>query len=308
MKFSAKTHFARRPARTGGITTLMCCAMLLAGSGKPAAQQNQWTPQEDWVDVTRKVASLLADATPGRPRQIQVGNKLTAEDPAPQVGKHLRVEFRLDGKVHALQAPEGKTLELPARAELLKAFYGIPPAGEPPPELDNPLRPWADVTARIKSLVGEGTPNGMRQIHAGTEWAGHDPAFGLRKTLRIEFRLNDRVQIVEAKEGDFLALPARAQVLKAFYGDPSAQQSVTKPERWAEVTAEVVAFLSSDTARIHADNDLVGDDPAPNSQKRLRVEVRIGDIVQTSEVTEGQTLELPAGTHVLKACYGKPPD
>ena len=54
--FSAKTHFTRRPARTGGIAALICCALLLAGSGKSAAQTNQWAPQEDWVDITSKVA------------------------------------------------------------------------------------------------------------------------------------------------------------------------------------------------------------------------------------------------------------
>jgi hypothetical protein len=276
--------------------------MLLAGCAESASQPNQWAAQDDWVDVTGKVASLLTNSTPGALRRIQVGNELTVNDPSPGIVKHLRVQFGLDGKIHALQAPEGKTLELPARAELRKAFYGIPPTGEPPPELDNPLRAWADVTARIKSLLGEGTPTGMRPIHVGTELAGHDPA------LRVEFRLDGRTQAVEAKEGDFLVLPASVQVLRAFYGDPSARQSDTEPERWVEVTAEVKSLLSSDIARIHADDDLVGDDPAPNTPKRLRVEFRMGDTVQTNEVREGQTLELPVGAHVHKAFYGKPPD
>jgi hypothetical protein len=73
-----------------------------------------------WVDVTPRIKSLAA-AGGG---SIPVTNDLAGRDPAPQILKRLRVEFRRNGRYEAVEAKEGETLVLPSGAEVVSARYG----------------------------------------------------------------------------------------------------------------------------------------------------------------------------------------
>ncbi len=71
-----------------------------------------------------------------------------------------------------------------------------------------------DVTEKIKFFVS----GNMRPIPAANEMAGSDPAPGIVKELRVEFRLGGRTQVAEAAEGEMLTLPEGAEILTALYG------------------------------------------------------------------------------------------
>jgi hypothetical protein len=76
--------------------------------------------QGPWANVTARINSLSA----GGPVSIDVNNGLAGRDPAPNIVKQLRVAFRRDGCQQTAEAREGRTLVLPAGAEVLTALYG----------------------------------------------------------------------------------------------------------------------------------------------------------------------------------------
>ena len=73
------------------------------------------------------------------------------------------------------------------------------------------------------------------------------------------------------------------EILKATYGIDG---------READVTAAVREHLKSGAAGVVANNALAGSDPAPNTPKRLRVEIKTGDQTAIREVAENAMLEL----------------
>ena len=48
--------------------------------------------------------------------------------------KCLRIEFVHDGQHQNVEATEGKTIDLPAGSEVVKALYGYWPGGSPDPD------------------------------------------------------------------------------------------------------------------------------------------------------------------------------
>ena len=76
--------------------------------------------QGAWTEVTPKTKSLAA----GGPVSISVNNNLADHDPAPNIVKQLRVEFHHDGRQQTTEAAEGRTLFLPAGAQVMSALYG----------------------------------------------------------------------------------------------------------------------------------------------------------------------------------------
>jgi hypothetical protein len=193
-------------------------------------------------------------------------------------GDHL-VAIQHDGP---LVAGEGTK---PAELHILKATYGVSLA-------------WLDVTAKVKSLVSAGT----RQIAAGNDLVGDDPASGVVKRLRVEFVLDGRQQAVEANEGQTLELPAGSEVVKALYGHLPGSDP-----HWLDVTAKVKSLVAGGMRQISAGNHLAADDPAPNLVKQLRVTFRLNGRLWTAEAPEGEMLDVPADAEVEKALYGRLP-
>ena len=77
-------------------------------------------PNSDVVDVTAKISAMLAnDET-----SVKAANALVGLDPAPMIGKMLRVELRVDGAPLVIEADEGRTVDIPAGAEVIHAVYG----------------------------------------------------------------------------------------------------------------------------------------------------------------------------------------
>ena len=227
-----------------------------------------------WNDVTAIVKSLVADGT----NRIHANNDMAGDDPAHGYAKRLRIEFVHDGRDQNVETNEGKTIDLPAGSEVVKALYGYWPGGIPTP---------SDVTATVKSLVAAGT----RDIQADNALAGDDPAPNAVKQLRVNYRLNGRQQTIEVTEGQTLGLPAGAEVEQALYGQlhpPSASG-----DRQVDLTAKLSARVKRGGLSVRIDNVFAGGDPAVDTPKELRVEYAISGVRKSTTIKENETLALP---------------
>ena len=77
-------------------------------------------PNQDVMDVTAKVSAMVASGE----TSVKAANALVGLDPAPMIGKMLRVELRVDGAPLVVEADEGKTVDIPPGAEVVQAVYG----------------------------------------------------------------------------------------------------------------------------------------------------------------------------------------
>ncbi len=77
-------------------------------------------PTQEVQDVTQKIAAILANGT----NTVTAANELVGFDPAPMIGKVLRVELQVDGLPRFIEADEGRPLDIPIGATVVQAFYG----------------------------------------------------------------------------------------------------------------------------------------------------------------------------------------
>jgi hypothetical protein len=158
--------------------------------------------QSGMTDVTDKLRSLIQN------NQLAVtANNQIAGDPAVGVAKTLLVEYTYDGKDYTAKVSETKVLrlpgdELPAGKELVirKAVYGnLNEQIANLPELKT-----VDMTDRLAARVSDG----MIRTQVTNELAGGDPVLFVPKHLRVEYRLNGVSEVMMAKEGQMLEIPA----------------------------------------------------------------------------------------------------
>lgn len=84
---------------------------------------------------------------------------------------------------------------------------------------------WVDVTAKVRSLAA----GSARSITVNSKLAGWDPAPNRPKKLEIVLRVKKRQKTVEGLEGKSLALPAKADIVRACYGDLTGLQTGREP-------------------------------------------------------------------------------
>ena len=77
-------------------------------------------PTKEIMDVTLKVAAMMANGA----NSVKAANELVGFDPAPMIGKVLRVEVLVDGVPRYIEADEGHPLDIPAGATVIQAVYG----------------------------------------------------------------------------------------------------------------------------------------------------------------------------------------
>ncbi len=77
-------------------------------------------PGKEIMDVT---AEILARVGNGE-TSVKAANALVGFDPAPMFGKMLRVELSVGGTPLVLEANEGRSLDIPAGAQIVHAAYG----------------------------------------------------------------------------------------------------------------------------------------------------------------------------------------
>jgi hypothetical protein len=144
-----------------------------------------------------------------------------------------------------------------------------------------------DVTREVQALVAAGKPG----IHADNDLSGEDPAALIVKRLRVTFNSHGRAQTLAVKEGETLALPADAKVVKAIYGDfPDLEPG---PEHTIDVTARLAKLIRAGRLNVRAGSSLAGRDPASGFTKELRVDYLLDGIPKHCVVAENETLSLP---------------
>jgi hypothetical protein len=151
-----------------------------------------------WLDVTARVKSLVARDK----NLIQANNSIAGFDPAPNIVKQLRVEFRLDGKLRKVEIKEGKTLEVPVGAEIVEALYGNLH------ERKRDIKRTVDLTEKLAGLVRKGELS----VCANNSLAGGDPASMVPKELRVEYSLNGVRKSTTVEENAMLILPETSRL------------------------------------------------------------------------------------------------
>jgi hypothetical protein len=128
-------------------------------------------------DVTDRVQQL-ADAGS---RDIAVAALSEGGDPAPGAVKTLGVDFTLDGQAFSVQARDGDFVHLARNAtgiHVEKALYGV---------LDDPKR-TRDVREKLQRILDSGEIS----FSVARMAAGDDPAFGVVKTLEVDYSVGGR--------------------------------------------------------------------------------------------------------------------
>jgi hypothetical protein len=184
---SAEFHEAKRPGRPRPPNLRILRATY--GYFVPASQP--------WADITEKVKALVAGGT----NVVPANNDFAGNDPAPNIPKHLRVEYSLNGGNKTAEAQEGDSLTVPGSATVIQALYG---------ELDTTDR-VVGLTKKLASLAKDGRLN----VRADDTLAGHDPAWGVPKELRVEYLLDGAVKHITVPQNEMLVLPVTFNIGQA---------------------------------------------------------------------------------------------
>ena len=126
--------------------------------------------------------------------RIEIANDLFG-DPAPQQGKKLKVDYKVDGVEHSVTLPEGDLLLIPepvlkGEVQILKAEYG---------DLDTGT--VYDVTDDVKSRLKDG----VVEVEVNNDVFG-DPASGVFKQLRVVYKIGDVELVKRTYEGGTLKI------------------------------------------------------------------------------------------------------
>mgnify|MGYP005840082579 FL=1 len=186
-------------------------AVALLVGGKPLATVSELAPR-----ITVEKASYGVPGDPARSRDVrqEVAAKLAAGqyrfpvtdmaaggDPADQVVKTLEVQYTYQDRRFTVRARDGDFVHINPEVVTIvveKALYGV---------LDDPKR-----TRDVKALVQRWADAGESSFPVARLAAGDDPAFGIVKTLVLEYSLGGQAVRVRATDPDTVVL---AQVQSA---------------------------------------------------------------------------------------------
>ena len=127
---------------------------------------------------TRDVTALVQRKVDAGDYSFTVADMAADDDPAPNIVKTLVVDFRIDGKPFTATAHDPETIHLGRGAVSMhveKALYGV---------LDDPKR-TRDVREKLQRFLDAGESS----IQVARMAKGDDPAFGIVKTLDVEYTM-----------------------------------------------------------------------------------------------------------------------
>lgn len=177
----------------------------LLADGKPLASVTDVAPK-----ITVEKATYGVPGDPARSRDVrqEVMAKLAAgqyrfpvtdmavgSDPAPQVVKTLQVEYTYRDRRFTVRARDGDFVHINPEATTIvveKAVYGV---------LDDPKR-----TRDVKALVQRWADAGETSFQVARLAAGDDPAFGIVKTLVLEYTVEGKRVNIRATDPDTVVL------------------------------------------------------------------------------------------------------
>jgi hypothetical protein len=188
---------------------LVSGSVVLAGE-KIEIIKAEYGAQDKWGDVTTVVQSKVT----GDSLKIAADNNIL-DDPAPGLGKVLKVTAKAGDKQADFKCNEGESIEINAekiaavaKAAALKAAASTAPKVKTDTRLVIISAEYgaddkkADVAEKVRNMVA----NGTKKIPATNELFG-DPAEGVGKVLTIKYKLDGKESTVTAGENESLDLP-----------------------------------------------------------------------------------------------------
>ena len=146
--------------------------------------------------------SRQVDVRPEIERQLLTGNyeitpgmRLIGRDPAPGAVKTLELEYSIDGEHVQCNLAVNESYSLVIQAPevvITDARYGV--RGDPERQVD--------VTGRIQQAI----ESGSYRVTAQNKLAGRDPAYGVKKTLELEYTVDGARHQHTLDEGESLKL------------------------------------------------------------------------------------------------------
>ena len=190
----------------------------------------------DFADVTALVKKMFQNGQ----HRIPANNEALGGDPAHNVSKSLKIEYSLDGQLQRRTVEEHGSIELPAKAEVVRAVYGLIPEKAPG------MTEAVDVTAKLASLVKAG----RLTVLVENRLAGQDPAPMTPKELHVEYRLDGMVKSVVVSELQTLTLPGAADLPPAAPACVFSASANNQPaaQVWQSGTIETIT-ASGKTAK-----------------------------------------------------------
>jgi len=165
----------------------------------------------DDPDRTRDVTVQLQELADRGEYTFPVSSLAEAGDPAQGVVKTLRVEYTMDGNRRTASGTDSETIHLSAQAHAIvvnKAVYGV---------LDDPNR-TRDVTTKLQRLIDRGE----YAFQVASMAHGDDPAFGIVKTLRVDYTVDGESREAGGTDPETLLLvgspPRDAHLLRGADG------------------------------------------------------------------------------------------
>ena len=149
--------------------------------------------------------------TPGRPNcadvsklvkpgeKMKVLNSTMGGDPAYLQVKELEVVYRLAGKTEKVLAKEHGTINIPAGAEIVSAWYGV---------IDPAWKPSGDLTTDITAALAACVADGKLSAAINNRLAKGDPAPMQHKEAHITYVYDGVRKTITVKENAELSLPS----------------------------------------------------------------------------------------------------
>lgn len=162
-----------------------------------------------------------------------------------------------------------------AKLTVQKATYGVP----------GDTARTRDVTAAVQQLVERGT----RAFQVASLARDGDPAYGIVKTLHIEYTIDGRPRVATGTDPQTIRLQTALHeiaVRSASYGVPGDK------ERTRDVTAKVQQLANEGVYEFRVSRMAEGDDPAYMVVKTLRVEYTLDGVAQAASATDPETISL----------------
>jgi hypothetical protein len=302
----------------GLLSTLGMVPAFARNDGDYRIQRAVYGTPERFVDVTDRLRELAQ-----RDARFRLGNDTFGVDPARGEVKALRIEATSrSGRSRTFEYVEGAVVDgamfegwrgggwgqgggqggwggrpgyndgRDGEYQILRAQYGTAQRN-------------VDVTNRLRELAQRD-----ERFRLSNRTFGTDPHPGQVKVLRIHARGPRGTRTFEYVEGSMVdgsqftgwraggwgqgdwnggwggdEGPTRGLViLRAEYGTGG---------RWVDITDRLQARVVLNRLNVRVNNDLAGDDPAPNRPKELRVRFQVDGREQRRTVSEGQRLSLP---------------
>lgn len=180
-------------------------AVALLAGGTPLATVSELAPR---ITVEKATYGVPGDPAQSRDVRQEVAAKLAAGryrfavtdmaaggDPAPNVVKTLEVQYAYRDRRFTVRARDSDFVHINPQAVSIvveKALYGV---------LDDPKR-----TRDVKALVQRWADAGESSFQVARLAAGDDPAFGIVKTLVLEYSLGGKAVHVRATDPDTVVL------------------------------------------------------------------------------------------------------